>query len=73
MVDLEEPICPGRLPDRRQLNDKLTALFEPRHARWDGRISFETRKSMGGSIATSFDYDLARHAKLFCFISRCAI
>jgi len=33
---------------------KLTALFEPRNARCYGGISFETRRSMGGSIATSF-------------------
>ena len=44
---------PVRLPDRRLLSDKLTALFELRHARWDGRINFETGRSMGGSVATS--------------------
>ena len=42
-----------RLPDRHRLDDKLTALFEPGHARWYGRISFETGRSMGGSVATS--------------------
>jgi len=42
-----------RLSDRRRLTDKLTALFEPRHARQYGRISFVTKTSMGGSVATS--------------------
>jgi len=42
------------LPDRHWLIDKLTTLFEPRHARWDGQIiSFETGRFMDGSIATS--------------------
>jgi len=39
------------------LNDKLAALFlilfEPHHAKQDGQISFEAKRSMGGSIATS--------------------
>jgi len=33
--------------------DKLTALFELRHARWHGRISFEIRRSMGAFLVTS--------------------
>jgi len=35
------------------LSNKLTALFEPRHARQYGSISFEIRRSMGDSAATS--------------------
>jgi len=54
-----------KLPDRRLLNDKLTALFEPCHARQYGRVSFETRISMGGSIATSF-YHYKQFAKGTC-------
>jgi len=42
-----------RLPDQCQLNDKVTASFEPRHARQYGRISFEIGRTMGGSVATS--------------------
>jgi len=35
-------------------SDKVTALFEPHHhARWYGAISFEIRRSMGGSAVTS--------------------
>jgi len=35
-------------------SDKVTALFEPHHhARWYGAISFEIRRSMCGSAATS--------------------
>jgi len=34
------------------LNDKLTALFKPCHARQYGGISFEIRL-IGGSVATS--------------------
>jgi len=30
-----------RLPDERQLSDKMTSLFEPRHARRYCRICFE--------------------------------
>jgi len=41
------------LPGRRRLSDTLTALFKPRHARQYGGISFELRRSMGGSVATS--------------------
>jgi len=29
------------LPGQRHLSGKLTALFEPHHARWYGEISFE--------------------------------
>jgi len=37
-----------RLPDQCQLSDKMTTLFEPRHARQYGQISFEIGRSMGG-------------------------
>jgi len=43
------------LLDRCRLNDKVTALFEPRHARQYGGISFEIGRSMGGFVATSFN------------------
>jgi len=43
----------ARLPDQRQLSDKVTALFELHHARRYGQISFEIGRSMGGSVATS--------------------
>ena len=42
-----------RLPDQCQLSDKVMALFELRHARRYGQISFEIGRSMGGSVATS--------------------
>jgi len=42
-----------RLSHQCQLSDKVTVLFEPRHARRYGRISFEIGRSMGGSVATS--------------------
>ena len=42
-----------RLQDQRRFSDKVAALFEPRHARWYGRISFEIGRSIGGSVATS--------------------
>jgi len=42
-----------RLPHQCQLSDKVTVLFEPRHARRYGRISFEIGRSMGGSTVTS--------------------
>ena len=38
---------------QQHLSDKLTALFKLRRARWYGAISFEIRRSMGGSVATS--------------------
>jgi len=41
------------LPDWHQLSDIVTALFEPRHAKRNGGITFEIR-STGGSIVTSF-------------------
>jgi len=41
------------LPGPCCLSDKLTALFELRHARRCGPISFEVRRSMGGSTTTS--------------------
>jgi len=42
-----------RLPDQYWLSDKVTALFELRHARRYGRISFEIGRSVGSSVATS--------------------
>jgi len=42
-----------RLPDQFHLIHKVTGLFELRHARRYGRISFEIGRSMGGSVATS--------------------
>ena len=35
------------------MSDELTALFEPRHARRYSGISFEIRRSIGVSVATS--------------------
>ena len=40
------------LPGRRNLSNKL----EPCHPRWYGRKSFEIRRSMGGSVSTSFRF-----------------
>jgi len=37
------------------LSDKLTALFELHHVRQYGAISFEIRRSMGGSVVTSLN------------------
>jgi len=48
----------GVLPGWRHLNDQLTALFETRRVRRYGGISFETKRSMGGSIATFFQKSL---------------
>jgi len=42
------------LSGRRRLSDRLTALFKTCHARQYGGISFEIKRSMGGSIATFF-------------------
>jgi len=42
------------LPDQCQLSDKVTALFEPRHARRYGRISFQIGRSMGGWFGSYF-------------------
>ena len=36
---------------RQRFSDRLTALFELRHTRQCGQISFEIRRSMGGSVA----------------------
>jgi len=36
------------------ISDKLTALFEPCHLRQYSRISFEIKRSIGGSVATSY-------------------
>jgi len=36
----------GTYPECCWLNDKVTALFELRHARRDGRISFNTGRSI---------------------------
>jgi len=38
------------LPGWHHVYEKLTALFKPRHARQYGGLSFEIRRSMGGSI-----------------------
>jgi len=46
-------ILSARLPDQCRLSDKVTALFEPRHARRYGQICFEIERPMGGSVATS--------------------
>jgi len=47
---------PIRQPDQCWSNDKLTALFEQRHWRRYGCISFKMGRSMGGSVATSLCY-----------------
>jgi len=36
------------------LTDKLTALFEQRHARRYGQVTFEIGRSIGGSVATFY-------------------
>jgi len=46
------------------LSDKLTTLFEPHHARQYGAISFEIRRSMGGS-AVSSPKKLTQNLKFF--------
>jgi len=40
------------LPGIHHFSNKMTASFEPRYVRPNGGISFEIRRSMGGSIAT---------------------
>jgi len=42
------------LLDRRCLNNKLMSLFELGCARRYGGISFEIKRSMGGSVVSSF-------------------
>ena len=49
------------LPGQRRFNDKLTTLFEPRQSRRCCRISFEIRRSMGGSAATSYFFSNTMH------------
>jgi len=49
-------------------NLKVTALFEPCHARRYGGISFEIRRSMGGSITSSFK--LTIRLDMTCIILR---
>ena len=36
-----------------RLDDKLITSFEPHRVRWYRGISFEIKRSMGGSVATS--------------------
>jgi len=50
MADLKPTIT---LLDQRCLDDKLTTLFKPRLARWHSGTSFEIRRSVSGSVATS--------------------
>ena len=40
------------LPEHRYLSDKLATLFEQHFVRQCGGITFEIRKSIGGSVAT---------------------
>ena len=54
MEDLRHIRCNIRSSYQRLSSDKLTPLFEPRHARWYDGINFQIARSMGDSVPTSF-------------------
>jgi len=53
--------------------NKVTALFQPRHARRYDRISLEIGRSMGGSVATSKQQHLSFQFIVFWTLKPCSL